>query len=101
MKKPERYVRDKFINAMGEMSVNTSFSRRVAKAWTEIHVLTAEDFDDRKLREHYEFILSHRITANSTETESEEVRKRIAQIFFELEAKSLVPDAPKRGERGG
>jgi hypothetical protein len=96
MKKPERYVRQKFIDAMGAMSGNEAFPRRVMKAWNEIYVLTAEDFDDDELREHYEFILGHRIKADSSEAESEEVRKRIVRIFLELEARSLVPDVPRK-----
>ena len=98
MKKPERYVREKFINAASQMTGNESFQRRVMNAWGEIHVLTPEDFDDLELREQYEWIVKKRVTLDSTDGECEDVRKRIIRIFLTLEAKSLVPEVGK-GEK--
>jgi len=94
MKKPKRYVRQQFIDAVSKMTGNESFQRRVMNAWSEVHVLTPADFDDLELREHYEFIARSRVTLDSTDEECEEVRKRIVEIFLELEMKSLVPDVP-------
>lgn len=94
MKKPERYVRQQFINAVTKMTGNESFQRRVMNAWSEVLVLVPVDFDDPELREHYEFIARNRVMLDSTDAECEEVRKRVVEIFLKLEMKSLVPDVP-------
>lgn len=64
------------------------FSRRVAKAWTEIHPVEAESFEDEELRADFEWLMSKMPRfavgdgerAKATDAECEAVRQRILKI---------------------
>jgi hypothetical protein len=88
MKDDVQYVREKFGTAIVLMTGPDEFSRRVAKAWTEIYPVKAESFEDDELRADFEWLMSKMPQfavgdgerAKATETECEAVRQRILKI---------------------